>query len=98
MRLNKLKIKNKIFIIMGYTIFVAYAVYILVQQQVQLSLLNTQNTALAQKIEAEYQSAQKLAQEKKQVDTDQYIEKIAREKLGLIKSDEKVFVDSSRKN
>lgn len=32
------------------------------------------------------------------VDSDEYIEKIAREKLGLVREDEKIFIDVSKKD
>lgn len=48
-----------------------------------------------QRIEYEQQRMQEVDELKGKVDTDEYIEKVAREKLGLIKDDEIVFIDVS---
>ncbi|HIU49292.1 MAG TPA: septum formation initiator family protein, partial [Candidatus Avimonoglobus intestinipullorum] len=50
---------------------------------------------LQEKIEYEKQRMQEVDEMKDKVDTDEYIEKVAREKLGLIKDDEIVFIDVS---
>lgn len=44
-------------------------------------------------IEQENELNKKLMQQKQEVNSDEYIEEIARESLGMIKDGEKVFVD-----
>ncbi len=57
---------------------------------------NAERTAkLSEQIEYENQRIKEIDALTLQADTDEYIEKIAREKLGMIKSDEIVFVDIS---
>ena len=57
---------------------------------------NKQDIAsLQEKIEYEGTRQKEIDELKDKVDTDEYIEKIAREKLGMIKADEIVFVDIS---
>ena len=42
--------------------------------------------------------ADEVEEMKEIVDTEEYIEKIAREKLGLVREDEKIFIDVSKKD
>ena len=44
-------------------------------------------------IKAQEEIALEIEAEKAQIGTDEYIEKVAREKLGMCKEDEKIFVD-----
>ncbi|MBR5586343.1 MAG: septum formation initiator family protein [Clostridia bacterium] len=44
-------------------------------------------------IEKQEEIAREIEAEKAQIGTDEYIEKVAREKLGMCKEDEKIFVD-----
>lgn len=50
---------------------------------------------LQTQIEYEKQRQQEISELKGKVNTDEYIEKIATEKLGLVKSNAKIFVDVS---
>lgn len=49
-------------------------------------------------LEQEQERAAQLKESEKQVMTDEYYEKIAREKLGLVNVNEQVFVDISKKS
>ena len=42
--------------------------------------------------------AKDIDEEKAQVGTDEYIEKVARDKLGMCKEDEKIFIDGKDNN
>jgi cell division protein DivIC len=72
---------------------VASAVAIYFKQESQMQRIREQQEILASQLsEAEaYQSD--LEELQKLVDTDEYIERIAREKLGLVKPNEVVFDD-----
>ena len=50
---------------------------------------------LNEEIKYEEARQQEVESMKESVDTDEYIEKIAREKLGMIKQNEKIFIDVS---
>ena len=50
---------------------------------------------LQTQIEYEKERQQEISELKDKVNTDEYIEKIATEKLGLVKSNAKIFVDVS---
>lgn len=44
-------------------------------------------------IKEQEEIAEEIEKEKSQLGTDEYIEKVARDKLGMCKEDEKIFVD-----
>lgn len=52
-------------------------------------ILNIYNEDIAEQEEV----AKDIKQEKSEVGTDEYIEKVARDKLGMCKENEKIFVD-----
>lgn len=73
-----------------------YVAFTLVKQQITLSKCDDVSQDYRQKI-AEAQAENKsLEDELSQADTDEYLESIAREKLGLIKANERVFIDITR--
>ena len=73
------------------------AVLILLINGIKLQPQITQNydkiSELKSKIEYEEQRAEEVDALKENVDSYEYIEKIAREKLGMIRKDEIVFID-----
>ncbi len=68
----------------------------IVEQQITLSRYDDLAEEYQQKIAEAQLENQKLEDEKKQADTDEYIQRAAREKLGLVKPNERVFVDISQ--
>ena len=64
-------------------------------QQPHITKNEEEIAKLEEKIEYEKKRAEEVESMKAKVDTDEYIEKVAREKLGMIKRDEIVFVDVS---
>lgn len=77
-------------------LLLVYVVYTFVSQQISLA----QREEIASKYREEISNA-KLEQEqlKKELEnskSDEYLEKMAREKLGLVKANERVFVDVTR--
>lgn len=50
---------------------------------------------LTEQIEYEKERQKEIGELKTKVDTDEYIEKVATEKLGLVKKNAKIFVDTS---
>lgn len=44
-------------------------------------------------IKEQEEIAREIEKEKSEIGTDEYIEKVAREKLGMCKEDEKIFID-----
>ena len=70
--------------------------YLFISQQFDLARLGKENDVLDNQI-AEAQTAhEELTQEKENAETPEYIERVAREKLGYMKPEEKVFIDSKK--
>lgn len=72
-------------------LFVLYVVYTLTAQQVKLVNLRRQEVELKHKIELAKQGQESLQREIKLLNTEDYIEKVARDELGLIKPGEIIF-------
>ncbi len=65
----------------------------MINQQIDLSKYNAAATELYAKIDEETLINKQLKDELDQTSTDEYMERMAREKLGLVKSNERVFID-----
>ncbi|HIT85971.1 MAG TPA: septum formation initiator family protein [Candidatus Ornithomonoglobus intestinigallinarum] len=82
-------------------IFWAFAAIVLsmlfkgVMQQPQIFANKQRIAELNEQIEYEKTRQAEIDELSKKVNTDEYIEKIAREKLGLVKSNAKIFIDIS---
>lgn len=87
--------KSKIGLIILAAVF-CYAISIFFDQQSILNKRKSELEAYEAKIEQEKQLNEDILKQKGQIDSDEYIENIAREKLGMIKPDEKVFVDINK--
>lgn len=75
---------------------VLYTCYVLIQQQVRIHDIDAEMAAYQQKIESAQSENEELNNTKGLLETDEYYEKLARQRLGLVKPDEKVFVDISK--
>jgi cell division protein FtsL len=69
--------------------------YIFISQQVKMYSINKQNEQMKQEEQIVLDKNQKLKDEVKMSKSDSYIEKLARERLGLIKPGETPVIDSS---
>ncbi len=79
-----------------WTIAILYVGYVLVQQQIRLHDLRVEEKEVTAEIEQAQAENKELTHVMDIMDTDEYIEKVARQKLGFVKPDEQVFVDTSR--
>ena len=77
----------------GVLALCVYVVFTLVNQRITLSKCNQAKLEQQQKIAEAKIEQQKLEDELKKAGTDEYLEGIAREKLGLVKANERVFID-----
>ncbi|MBE7042593.1 MAG: septum formation initiator family protein [Ruminococcaceae bacterium] len=73
-----------------------YVGYIFVQQQIRLHDLRVEEKEVSAEIEQAQQENKELTHVMDIMDTDEYIEKVARQKLGFVKPDEQVFIDTSK--
>lgn len=70
-----------------------YLSYIFVNQQRLLYAKNLELNKIENKIGEEEKLNEELSIEKEMIQSDEYIEKVAREKLGMVKKDERIFMD-----
>lgn len=73
---------------------ILYASFTLINQQKVLNQYNKNNEELASQIQEEKDTNQKLLAEKDNVNSKEYIEQTAREKLDMYYPNEKVYIDS----
>jgi len=82
--------KLGIILMMG---IVVYFVYVLIDQQTVLNQCKKNLVNMDSKIEEQQKTNRELKKQKDMLDSDEYIEEVAREKLGMVKQGEKIFVD-----
>ena len=87
---------QKLLLTLLFTAFLIYAVVTMVSQAAQLKegkqVLELQNQQMAQ----EQRRALELDEETSKIGTDEFIEQQAKEKLGYVKSNEKIFYDKAQ--
>lgn len=71
---------------------VGYCLYVLAGQQMEMNALNREAEATRIRLEQLRQSNQSLADEKGKLTTPAYVEKLAREELGLVKPGEVPYI------
>ncbi len=91
----KKKKKNKVIYLclFGFLIYFAYTLF---QQQLQLDKYNSQIKMYESEIEAKESLVNYYSNEKDNIDSDEYIEQVARDVLGYVKPYEKVFIDANK--
>ncbi|NLY19038.1 MAG: septum formation initiator family protein [Clostridiaceae bacterium] len=65
-----------------------------IKQQDEISLIKAEMRSLEQKIEKEKEIQEELLEQANQIDSDEFIERIAREKLGMVKEGERLYIDA----
>ena len=73
---------------------VCFVSIILIKQQFEINTYNNRISELKSQIEVEEKRSKDIDKKDELYASDEYIEKVARDELGLVKPDEKVFVDS----
>lgn len=84
--------KSKLGLVVLMVIFIYFA-YTAVGQQKILYMKDAELKKVQSKIDEETEENQKLKEQQKALDSDEYVEKIAREKLGMVKTGERVYYD-----
>lgn len=77
-------------------LFVLYFGYTLFNQQLKINKYNSQIAMYEQEIEAKQNLVAYYTSTKDNISSEEYIESVAREKLGLVKPYETVYVDASK--
>lgn len=76
-------------------VFIVYAVATIINQQIHIAELKNQEQAAAKKIEAVQKDNARLEEMINNATSPEYIERMAREQLGLVKAGERVYIDQS---
>jgi len=77
-------------------VILAYAGKTVFSLNVMLSSKKNQYNEIEKRKSEELLLKSELEKQQKAIDSDEYIEKMAREKLGMVKKGEKVFIDINR--
>ncbi len=94
---NKIKKKKKIRpIFLVLFVFSIYFVYTFIEQQVQINKYDSQIEMYSADINSKKQLVEYYNNQKGNIQTDEYIEDVARESLGYVKPYEKIFVDANK--
>lgn len=94
---SKKRVNLKVLVKRGlFCCVLIYICFLLISQQFDLARLSAKEDALDAQIAAEQKAATELAAQKEAAGTDEYLERVAREKLGYMKPSEKVFIDASK--
>lgn len=94
-KVGKLNLK-RFAIAMVTVFFLGYFIYVMIWQQVMISRKNKEINALEEQIAAAEQQSEKLEQEIENLNDPEYLERLAREKLGLVRPNERVFMDANQ--
>ncbi|MCX7773169.1 MAG: septum formation initiator family protein [Clostridia bacterium] len=73
-----------------------YAAFTYSAQSNELYAINLEMKQIEQKIQKETELKEQLLEQKDEISSDESIEKIAREKLGMVRDGERVFVDTNK--
>lgn len=87
--------KNSI-LILCLAIFSIYFVYTFFDQQTQLNKYNSQIDVYKKEIASKQELAEYYKNQSDNIESDEYIEQVARDSLGYVKPYEKVFVDTNK--
>lgn len=72
---------------------IVYFVVTYFKQQDEILMIQTQIKALEHRISKEEAIQDELLEQQTIIETDEFVEKIAREKLGMVKEGERLFID-----
>jgi cell division protein FtsB len=77
-------------------VFIAYFGFTFFNQQLKLNKYNSQIELYTKEIESKQNLVEYYNNKNENISSDEYIESVAREKLGLVKPYEVVYVDSNK--
>ncbi len=77
-------------------VLVLYLFGLFIAQQFDFSRLSAENKELDAQLAEEQRIHEELAAQKEAASTPEYIERVARDKLGYMKPEEKVFIDAKK--
>lgn len=78
------------------SVFLLYLGYVFIKQENMMYAQQINMEDIQAKIDEEKALNEKLLKQKEEINSEEYIEKIAREKLDMVKQGERVFVDINK--
>lgn len=91
------KINFRIFFKRGlFCLLFVYLCCLLISQQFKFAKLNEESALVEEQIAEAQKQQSELAAELESIDSEDYLRRVIREKLGFTKPNEKVFVDASK--
>ncbi len=93
------KVKKKTRVQLSHVVaiaFVVYFAYTFFDQQVKINRYNSQIEMYNQEIEAKQNLVEYYNTQSENITSDEYIESVARERLGLVKPYETIYVDANK--
>lgn len=88
-----MKIIKKIYKKVIFVALLGYALFVFISQQSTLNAYNKEVIKYEKEIEAAKEQKESLISMKDNINSPEYIEEIAREKLGMYLPNERVFID-----
>ena len=92
---QKLNVK-RLAIVAAAAVFIIYFVYAMIAQQIALSNKNKEIQSLEEQVSAANTETERLQKELDNLEDPEYLERVAREKLRLVRPNERVFVDANK--
>ncbi len=78
------------------TLFSIYFVYVMIWQHITISKKNDEIEVLKESINNANQRTEKLQAELENLEDPEYLEKMARDRLGMVLPNERVFIDANK--
>ena len=88
--------KNNLIKYICILVVLIYIAYILINQQLTLNDYTKTSDNLSEQIEAQIANKEDLQKEKENIDSLEFIEEMAREKLDMYYPNEKIYVDNGK--
>ena len=92
-RIFRIKKILKVIIIL---IVLSYFIYVLIKQQTTLNSYQTEQDYVSSQIQDQQEYKNELADMEANINSDEYIEQIARDKLDMYLPNERVYVDANK--
>jgi len=91
---SKVKRNRPLFLIV--LVILLYVSWILISQRIKLQELTKQEEELQKKVEQLKEEEQRLAEERELLNDPKYIERVARERLKMVKPNEIIYIDHEK--
>lgn len=94
--MKRIFINKKILKVIIILIVLSYFIYVLIKQQTTLNSYQTEQDYVSSQIQDQQEYKNELADMEANINSDEYIEQIARDKLDMYLPNERVYVDANK--